>query len=66
MWMRQIIPLDLHHIDGNSDNHNLDNIKLLCPNCHRQTDNYAGANNNGKFSRRKKYRNIRYKEGKSY
>lgn len=41
-WNNQPIPLQLHHIDGNHNNNNLNNIKLLCPNCHAQTDNYAG------------------------
>jgi hypothetical protein len=39
-WNGFPIPLELHHIDGNSENNNLDNLLLLCPNCHAQTDNY--------------------------
>ena len=43
-WMNQYITLQLHHKDGNNSNHKLDNIEILCPNCHSQTDSYAGRN----------------------
>lgn len=32
--------LDMHHIDGNSENTKLSNVELLCPNCHSLTPNY--------------------------
>ena len=44
-WLDKKISLQLHHIDGNSKNHNLSNLQLLCPNCHTQTDNYGSKNN---------------------
>lgn len=44
-WKGQKIPLELHHIDGNHYNNDFDNIQLLCPNCHYQTDNYRGRKN---------------------
>jgi len=34
------ISLELNHIDGNNGNHALNNLELLCPNCHSQTDTY--------------------------
>lgn len=34
------ISLELNHKDGNKSNHLLDNLELLCPNCHSQTDTY--------------------------
>lgn len=40
-WNNKPIVFQLHHIDGNSLNHKLDNIILLCPNCHSQTDNFS-------------------------
>lgn len=43
-WNQQVIPLELHHIDGNHMNNNLLNLQVLCPNCHAQTTNYRGAN----------------------
>ena len=44
-WKGKEIPLELHHIDGNNSNNDLNNIQLLCPNCHYQTDNYCGRKN---------------------
>ena len=43
-WCGEAIPLELNHIDGNRYNWNLDNLELLCPNCHAQTDTYRGKN----------------------
>ena len=44
-WLDSPIPLELHHIDGNAKNNNIENIKLLCANCHALTDNYRGKKN---------------------
>ena len=43
-WLNQIIPLELHHMDGDNSNNALSNLTLLCPNCHALTDNYRGKN----------------------
>ena len=43
-WLGHKIPLELHHIDGNHNNNNLENLQLLCPNCHASTNNYRGKN----------------------
>lgn len=43
-WQGIQIPLELHHNDGNCFNNNLNNLTLLCPNCHALTDNYCGKN----------------------
>lgn len=43
-WLRQPIPLELHHIDGNRHHNTLENFQLLCPNCHAFTDSYRGKN----------------------
>jgi len=43
-WENEIIPLELHHLDGDTKNNNLDNIQMLCPNCHALTDNYRAKN----------------------
>lgn len=40
MWNNKIIPLELHHKNGNNKDNSLSNLKLLCPNCHALTDNY--------------------------
>ena len=44
-WKGKSLTLQLHHIDGNHENNNLENLQLLCPNCHSQTDNYCGTAN---------------------
>lgn len=41
-WNGKPIPTELHHIDGNHNNNALDNLQILCPNCHAQTDSYCG------------------------
>lgn len=43
-WNDLPIPLQLHHKDGNFRNNTLENLQLLCPNCHSLTDNYCGRN----------------------
>lgn len=41
-WMGKEITFHLHHKDGDHYNNDLDNLQVLCPNCHSQTDNFAG------------------------
>lgn len=41
-WNGKPIPTELHHIDGNHNNNSLDNLQILCPNCHAQTNTYCG------------------------
>ena len=43
-WNNKIISFDLEHIDGNSSNNLVENLKILCPNCHSQTLTYKGRN----------------------
>lgn len=43
-WRGRRLSLALHHINGNNGDHRLDNLLLLCPNCHSQTENYGGRN----------------------
>lgn len=38
------IPLEVDHIDGNSENNKEDNLRLVCPNCHSLTATYRGLN----------------------
>ena len=39
-WNGQTIPLELHHVNGNNKDNSLENLQLLCPNCHALTSNY--------------------------
>lgn len=41
-WCGNPIPLELHHINGNRYDNHLENLQILCPNCHALTDNYRG------------------------
>ena len=41
-WEGEPIPLQLHHINGDRSDNRLENLRLLCPNCHALTDNYCG------------------------
>ena len=43
-WNGYPIPLELHHKDGDSHNHSIDNLELLCLNCHAQTDTFRSKN----------------------
>ena len=43
-WHGKPIPLELHHINGDNTDNRIENLQLLCPNCHAFTDNYGGKN----------------------
>ncbi len=43
-WNGKVLNMQLDHIDGDSHNHLLSNLRLICPNCHSQTDTYCGKN----------------------
>ena len=43
-WMGKKLNCELDHIDGDRTNHRLENLRMLCPNCHSQTDTYRAKN----------------------
>lgn len=43
-WQGRNLVLQLDHINGIYNDHRLNNLRFLCPNCHSQTDTYAGKN----------------------
>ena len=50
------VPLEIEHIDGNSENNKEENLTLLCPNCHALTPFYKNLNRgNGRKWRMDKY-----------
>jgi 5-methylcytosine-specific restriction endonuclease McrA len=42
-WQGELIPLDVDHIDGDPSNNRFDNLRFLCPNCHRLTDSWGNS-----------------------
>ncbi len=43
-WLNQPLILELEHKDGNHFNNKRDNLEMLCPNCHSQTETWRGRN----------------------
>ena len=41
-----LVPLQIHHIDGDCTNNREENLQLLCPNCHSLTENFGSRNKN--------------------
>lgn len=39
-WNGEQLNMELDHIDGDKTNHHLDNLRILCPNCHSQTPTF--------------------------
>ncbi len=51
------VPLEIDHIDGNSENNTEKNLRLLCPNCHALTINFKNLNKGkGRSWRKEKYK----------
>lgn len=51
-WHNKPITLQVNHIDGNCTNNMPENLELICPNCHSQTDTFGARNKgNGRKSR---------------
>lgn len=48
MWNGKKIVLQLDHKNGDRTDNRRDNLRLLCPNCHSQTDTYGGKNLRGR------------------
>lgn len=48
-WQGAQIPLQLDHVNGDRRDNRLENLRLLCPNCHSQTETWCGRNH-GRYS----------------
>lgn len=56
-WNGKELVLQLDHIDGNSDNNSVSNLRILCPNCHTQTETFCtkGGSKITKITKRNMY-----------
>ena len=43
-WNNKPVSFELDHIDGDRTNHKLENLRIICPNCHSQTHTYRARN----------------------
>lgn len=50
-WRGRPLELHLHHVNGEGTDNRLENLSVLCPNCHSQTPNYGGRNRGRRASR---------------
>ena len=62
-WNSKPLMLQLDHIDGDSDNSLISNLRLLCPNCHTQTETYGNAGKGNRYKKLSK-RNLYLQEYK--
>ena len=58
-WRGKPITIQMDHYNGNRYDHRLENLRMLCPNCHSQTETWCGRNN--QFSVISKYDDCAHK-----
>lgn len=61
-WLNEPIPIELHHVDGDRFNNLLDNLQILCPNCHSKTPNNSGRGKSKKKIKETKEKKIKFCE----
>lgn len=57
-WQGKQMALELDHINGVHNDHRLENLRFLCPNCHAITDTYCGKNNRKPKEKKKKKESV--------
>ena len=53
-WEGEALPLALDHVNGDPSDHRLENLRILCPNCHALTDTWCGRNRAPAYSNRQR------------
>lgn len=61
-WQNKPISLELDHINGVNTDNRLENLRILCPNCHSQTHSFRGKNKDSAINAQ---RLLNYKNGTS-
>jgi len=62
IWNNKPIPLELEHVNGNNTDNRIENLKLLCPNCHAQTPFYRGKNKRSSLNERRELNRVKFGE----
>lgn len=60
-WNGKELSLELHHINGNPTDNRIENLQILCPNCHSQTDTYRKAKS--ALPEKVRVESLKFKEG---
>ena len=63
-WLGEKLSIELHHNNGNNSDHRIENLKMLCPNCHSQTITFRGRNLESSINKKRKEEYIQNKERK--
>lgn len=53
-WCCSPLTIELHHVNGDRKDHRLENLRMLCPNCHSQTPTHRGRKSRGVKKRRRR------------
>lgn len=61
-WNGKKIPLEIDHINGINTDNRINNLRILCPNCHAQTDTYRGRNKLSAYSKRNRVEPLKFGE----
>lgn len=56
------VPLQIHHVNGDSTDNREENLQLLCPNCHSLTENFGSRNKQAPKGRSEYYDGHKYRK----